>query len=89
LKTIELKINDNFEGMHARPASNFVKLASQFKSEIKVYKNEILVNGKSILGLLMLALGPGNVFTLEIDGEDEVIAIEKLTKLVENNFSLE
>lgn len=75
--------------MHARPASNFVKLASQFKSEIKVYKNEILVNGKSILGLLMLALGPGNVFTLEIDGEDEVIAIEKLTKLVENNFSLE
>jgi phosphocarrier protein HPr len=88
LKTIELKINENFEGMHARPASHFVKLASQFKSEIRVSKNEVLVNGKSILGLLMLALGPGNTFTLEIEGEDEEKAIEELSKLVNNNFIL-
>ncbi|MEQ8353398.1 MAG: HPr family phosphocarrier protein [Leptospiraceae bacterium] len=75
--TIELK-----EGLHARPASIFVREAARFKSEIFLTANGVTVNGKSIMGILMLALSPGTKVTLEIRGDDEKQAIEKLPGLL-------
>src|SRR2546426_11112858 len=58
-------------GMHARPAAEFVKLASRFKSAIEVRKDDLAVNGKSIMGVMMLAAECGSSLTIKIDGEDE------------------
>ncbi|WP_025176831.1 HPr family phosphocarrier protein, partial [Leptospira interrogans] len=55
MKEILLKINENGTGMHARPASVFVNCASKFPCEITVVKDDVVVNGKSIMGLMMLA----------------------------------
>jgi phosphocarrier protein HPr len=86
VKSIELEIPSDSEGLHARPASLFVQTASKFPCEIFVTKDDIEVNGKSIMGLMMLALGPGNKFTIIVDGVREDEAIAKLKALVENNF---
>ena len=72
--------------MHARPASVFVQTASKFPCEVKVIKDGIEVNGKSIMGLMMLALAPGSIFSLIVDGEKEDEALEKLSSLIEKNF---
>lgn len=72
--------------MHARPASVFVQLAAKFPCEVKVIKEDIEVNGKSIMGLMMLALSPGAEFTILADGEKEDEAINALKNLVENDF---
>lgn len=89
MKQIQLKIPEDSHGLHARPASVFVKIAAQFPCEINVIRDEVTVNGKSILGLMMLALGPGADFTIEADGEKEEEAIERLNELVENNFQID
>ena len=81
-----MKIRDGGQGMHARPASIFVQTASKFNCEIKVIKDEVEVNGKSIMGLMMLALSPGSEFKIIADGIDEDIAIEALIDLVHNDF---
>jgi len=73
-------------GMHARPASMFVKLAAKFNSEIFVEKDGESVNGKSIMGLMMLAAGPGSKLTVRADGDDADQAIEELNLLFESNF---
>lgn len=73
-------------GMHARPASMFVKLATKFNSEIFVEKDGESVNGKSIMGLMMLAAGPGSKLTVRADGDDADQAIEELNLLFESNF---
>jgi phosphocarrier protein len=86
LKEIEMKIRDGGQGMHARPASVFVQTASKFNSEIKVIKDEVEVNGKSIMGLMMLALSPGSEFKIIADGKDEDLAIDALIDLVRNDF---
>jgi phosphocarrier protein len=86
LKQIQLKIPDDSHGLHARPASVFVKAASLFPCEISVVRDEVTVNGKSILGLMMLALGPGADFEIIAEGDREEDAINKLKSLVENNF---
>ncbi|NCN09195.1 MAG: HPr family phosphocarrier protein [Leptospira sp.] len=80
------KINSDSNGLHARPASVFVKIASLFPCEISVVRDQVTVNGKSILGLMMLALGPGAEFTIIAEGDKEEEAIEKLAELVETNF---
>ena len=82
-----MKIRDGGQGMHARPASIFVQTASKFNCEIKVIKDEVEVNGKSIMGLMMLALSPGSEFKIIADGIDEDIAIEALIDLVHNDFT--
>jgi phosphocarrier protein HPr len=69
-------------GIHARPAAMFVKVANLYKSEIFVER----VNGKSIMGLMMLAAGPGCKVTVEIEGDDAVEAMADLAKLFERNF---
>lgn len=83
-KIIELKINNEL-GLHARPASIFVRVASGFKSDIIVEKDGEAVNGKSLIGLLMLAAGYGSSIKITAKGEDSHKAIETLEELVSAN----
>ena len=73
-------------GLHARAAAKFVTLASSFASDIKVARNGQEVNGKSIMGVMMLAASKGTDITLIINGNDETEAIEKLSALVQERF---
>ncbi len=73
-------------GIHARPAAQFVKTASKFSSEIRVEKDGEEVDGKSIMGLMMLAAGNGSVIIVAAEGEDEDAALEALTDLIERKF---
>ncbi len=73
-------------GFHARAAVQFVQLASKFKSDIKVKKDNVVVCGKSIMGVLMLAASKGTKITLIAIGEDEDEAIKELGELIENGF---
>lgn len=73
-------------GIHARPAAMFVKIANLYKSEIFVEKDDERVNGKSIMGLMMLAAGPGCTVTVGTEGDDAEQAMEDLAKLFERNF---
>ncbi|HCK99127.1 MAG TPA: HPr family phosphocarrier protein [Candidatus Marinimicrobia bacterium] len=79
----------NKHGLHTRPATAFVTLASRFKSDIFLIYNGVRVNAKSILGLLVLAVEPGSTVTVEADGVDEAEAVESLDKLAQNKFNLE
>jgi phosphocarrier protein len=72
----------NSTGLHARPAAQFVKVASQFQSSVELIKDEIVVNGKSILGVLSLTAERGSTLVLRITGEDEQKAAESLYKLL-------
>jgi phosphocarrier protein HPr len=69
-------------GIHARPAAMFVKIASRFHSEILVEKDGERINGKSIMGLMMLAAGPGSRLRLQVSGEDAQDALRALEELV-------
>ncbi len=73
-------------GLHARPASAFVKLASKFESEIWVGCDNDRVNGKSIIGLLTLAAGKGVKIAIEAEGKDAKAAVEALVLLVKADF---
>lgn len=72
-------------GLHARASSKFTQTASQFQSEVWVTKNGSRVNGKSIMGLMMLA-AKGTVIELETDGADEAEAMRALTDLINGYF---
>ena len=73
-------------GMHARAAAKFVSLASRYDSEIELEKGNRRVNGKSIMGVMMLAASRGSTVRLVIDGEDEESAMDALTDLIESRF---
>jgi phosphocarrier protein len=73
-------------GLHARPAAEFVKLSSQFTSRIKVEKDGLEVNGKSIMGVMMLAAECGSSLRIRADGQDAVEAVEALATLVGDRF---
>lgn len=73
-------------GLHARAAAKFVALASDFKSEIFLIKDTKTVNGKSIMGIMMLAASKGTKLLITANGDDENDAVEKLTALVRNRF---
>ncbi len=73
-------------GLHARAAARFVTLASSFASAIKLARNGQQVNGKSIMGVMMLAASRGSEINLSADGEDEQEAIERLTELIAQRF---
>ena len=73
-------------GLHARPAAQFVKIASKYKSDIYLAKNGREINGKSIMGVMMLAAEKGSVLELNIDGKDEQKAMDELVKLINNKF---
>ncbi|HEY4306519.1 MAG TPA: HPr family phosphocarrier protein [Gemmatimonadaceae bacterium] len=76
----------NRNGLHARPAAEIVKLAAKFKSEITVVKDDLDVNGKSIMGVMMLAAEHGSNITFRAEGDDAEQALDALTTLVSNKF---
>jgi phosphocarrier protein len=73
-------------GMHARAAAKFVHLATKFQAQIRVSKDSREVDGKSIMGLLLLAAARGTTITISVDGSDEREAIEALAALVASGF---
>lgn len=73
-------------GMHARAATRFVNLASRFRSDIRVRKDQHDVSGKSIMGLMMLAASKGTRIEIRTEGEDADQALAALCELVENCF---
>ena len=77
----------NETGLHARPASIFVKEASQFSSDIKVVKDGKEFNGKSIMGILSMGAGKGDILTIKAEGEDEEKAVKTLVDLISNKLS--
>lgn len=82
-------IVSNKVGIHARPAAMFVKVASRFEAEIFLEKDGERINGKSIMGLLMLAAGPGCKLMLEVTGCDAELAAKEIEALFEDKFGEE
>lgn len=76
----------NPQGLHARPAAEFVKLAKSYEADILVAKDDTEVNGKSILGLMMLAAEFGSELIIRADGPDAEPAVEGLCALVAGGF---
>ena len=74
-------------GLHARPAAMFVRIASRYRSEIWVSKEGEEVNGKSIMGLMMLAAGQGSKLRIRCDGPDAAKAMEELEELIKARFN--
>lgn len=83
--TLEVEVPNRL-GMHARPSAEFVKLAGGFSSSILVTRNEMRVNGKSIMGVLMLAAEKGSSLTITAHGDDAEEAVEALANLVRGGF---
>ena len=88
LVTRELLVSNKL-GIHARPAAMFVKTANRFTCNIFVEKDGEKVNGKSIMGLMMLAAGPGTKLTVEADGQDATQALAELELLLKRKFDEE
>ena len=76
-------------GLHARPAAMFVRIASRFRCEIWVEKEGEQINGKSIMGLMMLAAGQGSTLLIRCDGPDADKAMEELEELINQKFNEE
>ena len=72
----------NKQGLHARPAATFVQVANRFDSRITVRRDEEEVNGKSIMGILMLGAEKGSHIVIEADGEDAQDALTELEKII-------
>ena len=77
---------ENKNGLHARPAAEIVKLAAKFRSEITIVKDDLDVNGKSIMGVMMLAAEHGSTITFRAEGPDADQALDALAALVGNKF---
>ncbi|OGR95647.1 MAG: phosphocarrier protein HPr [Elusimicrobia bacterium RBG_16_66_12] len=73
-------------GLHARPAALFVQEAAKFKSQILVVKDGLEVNGKSVMGLMLLAAEGGSKLTVKADGPDEAKALEALGNIFDRKF---
>ncbi len=81
-KTLTIK---NPQGLHARPASIFVRIANKFESDVTVKKGSEKVNGKSIMGLLALAASEGSVVDIEVSGPDSEQAMKELENFLMND----
>jgi phosphocarrier protein HPr len=73
-------------GMHARASARFVHTASAFQSRVRVGRGARVMDGKSIMGVLLLAAGKGTEITISAEGDDEAPALEALCQLVESGF---
>ncbi|MCH8027066.1 MAG: HPr family phosphocarrier protein [candidate division Zixibacteria bacterium] len=73
-------------GLHARPAALLVTTATKFESQFFISKDSIRVNGKSIMGVMMLAAEMGTELILEVDGPDEIEAMAEILKIIESGF---
>ena len=80
---------DNRNGLHARPAAMFVKISSRYRSEVWVEKDGERVNGKSIMGLMMLAAGKGSKLQIIAEGLDADKAVAEIKNLIETRFGEE
>ena len=76
----------NERGLHARASAKFVKLAATFDAEVTVSKDGATVDARSIMGLMMLAAGPGSHVTIHATGPESDPAVEALAELIENRF---
>ncbi len=76
----------NKNGLHARPAAEIVKLAAKFKSDIRLAREDLEVNGKSIMGVMMLAAEFGSALNVRADGPDAKEAVDALATLISNRF---
>ena len=76
----------NATGLHARPAGLFIETANRFRSAVRVAKGERDVNGKSVLGLMLLEVTSGCEIVIKADGEDEEQAVDALAQLVARRF---
>ena len=74
-------------GLHARPAAMFVRIASRYRSEVLVEKEGEQINGKSIMGLMMLAAGQGSKLTIRCEGPDADKVLEELEELIQKKFN--
>ena len=79
----------NSKGIHARPAALFVKTASRFACDVFVEKDGEKVNGKSIMGLMMLAAGPGSKLTIHCHGADAHAALAEIEQVLQRKFDEE
>jgi phosphotransferase system HPr (HPr) family protein len=84
---IRVLVIRNTQGLHARPAEMFVRLAKQFQSRIELVRDDRRVEARNIIDLLTLGAGPGTELVLEAEGEDAQAAVEALVRLVENGFA--
>lgn len=85
MKTATIPIVNKL-GLHARASAKFVTLAAQFKSDVTLGRNGQNANGKSIMGIMMLAAGKGSQVDLSVHGDDEQQAMEALSALIDNRF---
>jgi len=79
----------NKMGLHARPSSKFVQKAAGFKSDVHLRRDNQVINGKSIMGVMMLAAAQGTELTLSVNGVDEEQAVAALVELFEKKFEEE
>ena len=79
----------NALGLHARAAARFVHVATRFSSQIRVSRESKVMDGKSIMGILLLAAAHGTTLTISADGPDEASAVDALVQLVESGFGEE
>ena len=86
VRTVEIL---NERGLHARASAKFVKLASEFDAEVTVSRDEQKVDARSIMGLMMLAAGPGSSIDIAAEGPDAQAAIDALAELVASRFDEE
>lgn len=85
MKSQELKIRNKL-GLHARAAAKFVSTASHFDADVMLEKDGQQVNGKSIMGVMMLAASKGSKINVIVDGDDEDAALDALSSLIANRF---
>lgn len=78
---------DNATGLHVRPATAFMELASRYRSAIRVANGDAVADGKSAIGLMLLEAGRGAALTIEGNGDDETEAVDALVGLVERQFA--
>jgi len=87
MPTAEFTVTNKL-GIHARPAAQFVKTASQFTCDIQVDKDDEQADGKSIMGLMMLAAGHGSILSITTEGADADEALEALGTLIARDFDV-
>ncbi len=76
----------NSKGLHARPSASFVKLANTFASKIRVSHDDKHVDGKSIMGMMMLAAAEGSSLQIQVEGDDATDALDALCDLINQGF---
>ena len=73
-------------GLHARPAAHFVRLAAQFESDVFLIKDDVRINAKSIMGVLMLAAPEGAKIKVVAEGDDAEVAVSEISELISSKF---